>query len=689
MEKKTDKQIIKELRTELKQTKAEKDELGLVIDNLPGHVYWLDKKLIFQGCNHNQAIDAHLKHRTDIKGLKIKNLEYNCDIKKINKINKIVLKTNATHIQEEIGHNAQGTRIYLSEKKPLTNKQGETIGIIGVSLDITKLKEREEQLKQDKLRAESAEHKRFNYIRKLKEITTGQKPEKATTSTEALQEIIDYLENIIAVMPGHVYWQDKNNVFLGCNNEQATSANLKSRKDIVGKTNFDMPWNKQAATLNKLNNKVMRIGKPYIAEEPAYMKNTLGVYLSHKVPLYDSKNNIVGTLGISFDITKRKRTEEQLIAAKKAAEIASKAKTDFIANISHDIRTPLSGIIGMAEILQKRVKKQENKLFVNHMQKSATDLLTILNEVIEFSKIEGHAEAIRQDTFNLKNAIINISELFKSKINEKNITLIIQYPRNIPQNMITDESRIRRIIINLVGNAVKFTERGEIKITVRMKKRNADKAQIELSVNDTGMGIPKEEQERIFDRFARTSASYQNKHKGTGLGLAIVKQFITDLDGKISVESEANKGSKFICTIPMLTTTLHKKINNKTKFQSKTKKTKKLNILLIEDDITCQLAEKTLLADLGHKITVASTGAEALDKIQQKYDLIISDIGLPDIDGLELCKRIRNEKNPNNETKIIALTAHVTKSEHEKFKNSGVNHTLSKPMNKKEISNLL
>jgi two-component system aerobic respiration control sensor histidine kinase ArcB len=522
-------------------------------------------------------------------------------------------------------------------------------------------------------------------IKQLKREIAEQKSAKEHT-----KEMVDYLNNLIALIPGHIYWLDKNSTFVGCNDQQAKTIGLSSRHEIVGKTIYDFQNKENADVIIKINNQIMATKTPQLIEEKAFLADghTQGTYLSYKTPLYDKKNNIIGLLGASFDITEHKELEEKLKCAKEKAEAANIAKIEFLANISHDIRTPISGIIGMAQILESRLKESQNKIFIKNIAESANQLLKILNEVIDYSKTEIYQQPIRQNKFNLKNIIKDVTKSFSIDIKEKNIKIKVNYsPKS--QYFIGDKIRIYRILLNLVSNAIKFTESGNIYINISVNEKKNNKVILKLEVSDTGIGIPSDMIPNIFEKFTRLSSSYKNIYQGSGLGLAIVKRFITDIGGIIEVTSQINKGTTFTCLIPLKLTSENL---CETKFVFKKlpriKETNKLNILLIEDDKTCQLSQQILLTDMGHTVNIADSGTTALNLITKPYDLIITDIGLADIDGYQLARIIRKSEK-NQSTPIIALTAHLSEENKTQCISSGINMVLHKPMNLEEIQHAI
>lgn len=256
---------------------------------------------------------------------------------------------------------------------------------------------------------------------KIRQLTLSLEDEKLKFKNE-LQAAHDYYENIIALMPGHVYWLDKNNVFLGCNDLQAKSAHLQSRKEIVGKTNYDMPWKDQAEILNKLNKLVMETGIPHTAEEYAVKAEGMGIYHSQKVPLRNQRDEIIGVLGISLDITEHKKMEAALRRAKENAEVANQAKTEFIENMSHDIHTPLSGIVGMSRLLEEKAEDPERKQYARWIHESGEQLLDLLNGVMEIVAADNLRENdVHEELFELRKNIKDIAYLVQPTLEMKKL----------------------------------------------------------------------------------------------------------------------------------------------------------------------------------------------------------------------------------------------------------------------------
>jgi two-component system aerobic respiration control sensor histidine kinase ArcB len=366
-----------------------------------------------------------------------------------------------------------------------------------------------------------------------------------------LKEKIQHLESIIALLPGHVYWLDRENVLQGCNNLQAEFANLPSRRAIVGKKNADLLHADEASELDSINNRVMETGKPYIGEELAEMPHGQRVYLSQKVPLRNEQDEVVGLLGVSFDITDRKRMEKELQIARERAELANQTKTEFIRNLEHDIRTPLCGIKSVTKYLETIEDDAKKKDFLSDIEIATNELLNYLDNIVEFSQINTGATPLIVKEFNLEQVVKGIVNLELAAARSKQLDLRYGYASNVPMMVIGDRFRLHRMLLNLVNNAIKFTEQGYVKISVGfIEKINEKEVLLEIAVGDTGIGIAKKHHETIYDKFTRCDPSNKGIYKGTGLGLWIVKQFIEDLDGQIKLTSELGCGSIFTCRLP-------------------------------------------------------------------------------------------------------------------------------------------
>ncbi len=508
-----------------------------------------------------------------------------------------------------------------------------------------------------------------------------------------------YHEDIVSLMPGHVYWKDKDGVFLGCNLQQAKDAGFDTPADMVGKTDYDMPWSIQASYLRDIDRQVMQSGRPHTIEELFELPNgSKKVYLSKKIPLHDNNNKVSGILGISFDITERKQLEENLLEAKEQAEAANKAKTEFLENMRHDIRTPLTGIVGFAEIIKKKTHEKPVKEYADNLIASSHALLDFLNEILDAIKVlSGDLPKVRRK-FSLFDITSKILQLVKPRALEKQITLNFHVDKNIPKYVIGDPARTHRILMELITNSLNFTSKGGVTVTIEKVKQQGREIVIKCSIKDTGIGIPIDKQEDVFLRFNRLTPSYKGIYKGAGLGLTIVKQFIDDINGEIYCQSQEGEGSTFICLIPLTESLLDDEIGvadisdlrsreqlPEIKYKNKThaqESTEKPNVLIIEDQPLAAKVAETIVSGLDCVVDVAFDGDSAMKHFQEKkFDLIFMDVGLPDTNGYELTKLMRaKEWKLDLHTPIVALTAHIDSEDKQQCIESGMDAVLSKPL---------
>ncbi len=544
--------------------------------------------------------------------------------------------------------------------------------------------------------------------------------EKQSSELAKYKEQLDYLNNIISYLPGHVYWLDKNNVYLGCNDLHAHDVNLKSRFDIVNKTNFDMPWKDQAETINSFNNYVMSTGKIATTEESAYFNNVYKTFFSQKVPLKNKTGEVIGVLGISTDITDRKKMEEDLKKAKEAAEAGEKAKTAFIANMSHDLRTPLTGIIGEAYMLKGDVTDAERIQYANELGKSGEKLLKMYNEIIEDVRSDHMSDKdIETTTLDLNELLTELKDTVQPTFTWKNLTLNIAVDPAIPVFLVSDRRKIFRIIENLVGNAMKFTDKGHINLKVDLLETQKYTIKIQVNVIDTGIGIPDNKKSQLFERFYKVSPSHKGEYEGFGLGLNIAKNYTNMLNGTIGFESTEGVGSNFyvILTIKIATedeiATYKKKLSkpkpallkgNETPIAESTKNSKPIkkpqipceettassvtqtpinapHILVIEDNLVARNITVIFIKQANLNVTEATNGEAALELAKkQEFDLILADVGLPGISGIEVTQQLRQfEKEQGRKPiPIIGITAHAADGQKECI-DAGMNEALAKP----------
>lgn len=381
--------------------------------------------------------------------------------------------------------------------------------------------------------------------------------------TEALrqsQQQVETLQAVIDGIPASVYWKDVNGVYQG-RNRQAFKENRRQGFEfegcIIGKSDFDLFPHAIAQTFRNHDLMAMSSDEGLTVEEPIITEDGQEVYqLSTKRAIVNHVNNsIIGVVGFTLDITDSKRVEAELREAKEVAQEANRLKTNFIRDMEHDIRTPFTGILGMIEYLYEHETDAQKKEHLSDACYCARELLDYCNSILAFSKINQSTPPLIEKRFSLKKLVEDVARLERLPARQKGIDFKVKFDLPGPEFLIGDMHRLYRILINLVGNAIKFTARGEVGIRVKALSRPAhvladDVQVVQVSVYDTGMGIPSEKQDVIYEKFVRLKPANENQTRGAGLGLSIVKQFVQDMSGEIEVESIPGHGSCFICKFP-------------------------------------------------------------------------------------------------------------------------------------------
>jgi two-component system, OmpR family, aerobic respiration control sensor histidine kinase ArcB len=385
----------------------------------------------------------------------------------------------------------------------------------------------------------------------IKRLTTYLEQERLRFKNE-LQERYEYYESILASMPGHVYWLDSNNVYLGCNDLQAKVADLRCRKEIVGKSNYDILCKEDAEELNRINDLVRETGIPHVVEEYAVMANGLRIYLTQKTPMRNTNNQIIGVLGISIDITEQKKIEAVLRRTKEAFEGASFAKAEFIDNIGQDIYTSICGIIGLVKLLEERTTNLEEKLYLRWISESGNQLLESFNGVVTAFSDEqlNEQNEVNLEICDLRKDIQAILRLILPKVKMKYLDLHLEIDEGLPQQLITDGVKIRRILLNLLSNTVELTDKGSITLEIKVCFHDGEYVQLQFQVLSSFV-VPEELQDKIFNRFFRINSTEDKGRYPYGMGLDIAQNHVSQLGGEIKLTSELEKGSTFCFTLSM------------------------------------------------------------------------------------------------------------------------------------------
>lgn len=407
----------------------------------------------------------------------------------------------------------------------------------------------------------------------------------------------------------------------------------------------------------------------------------------------------IGALVASYDqITKSlesnnhqlKVAEQRLIKEKRRTEASEKAKQIFLVNISHEIRTPMNGILGFARFLEETLVSKEHQESIQMVIKSADQLMTILNDILDFSRLEAGDISFVNQPFVLKDTVSSIYKLMEPVARQKEIAFSYTIEGHVPEVISGDAVRLGQILLNLVSNALKFTEQGKVEINILAVEQTADAAIIEFIVRDTGIGIPLSKHQRIFDFFEQVTNDTSRRYAGTGLGLSIVKRLVELQSGEVFLDSKLGKGSDFYFRLPFgkVTDQVAKDVIAAESYQPEaTAETGKgVRILVVEDNPINQLLVLKLLQRRGYETTVAENGKIAVEEYKNAdFDVILMDLQMPEMDGYEATRLIRQMGANKKDVPIVAMTAHTIKGELEKCAAIGMNDYISKPFNSGEL----
>ncbi len=563
------------------------------------------------------------------------------------------------------------------------------------------LNHKEEILKE----VQNIEHDRqvlnFKFERLLKDKNVLNSLLKKTTedlknAVEALRFRAEELSILLSTIPALVYFKDTNLKYILVNKSFERFVNLPFF-GIQGKMVEELIPEYKTNNYAEMELEVIHSGLPLYNIEESIEKDGKEVWLTTNLaPYRDNEGEIIGLVGISWDITFRKNYEIELQEAKEQAEEGTRAKSEFLANMSHEIRTPMNGIIGMAEILKQANLGEQEKENLDILISSTRSLLSLVNDILDISKIEAGKIELEIEDFDIRNTLKDIENIIYIKAEEKALDYKTFINPNVPEFLSGDPSRLKQIILNLVNNAVKFTLKGQVHVFIDIVDEHDDLVKIMFKVHDSGIGISEEGKKHLFQLFSQVDNSTTKNYGGTGLGLSIAKQLVILMKGEIGMESEQDKGSMFWFTAWLdkssRTTAIPEPLDKELIIDGEA--SKELYILLAEDNEINQKIIQYSLTNAGYQVDIARNGQEAIDLYHRNnYDLVLMDVQMPILDGYEATAHIREVENVimngSSRIPIVALTANAMKGDREKCLDAGMDEYLSKPFTPNDLIGII
>ena len=632
--------------------------LSLILNSIPQSIFWKDRNSIYQGCNKVFAQEAGFEDPAQIIGKSDFDLPWSKEESEAyRKDDREVIESQQSKIHIiETQHQHDGKQVWLDTTKiPLKDILSTGYGVLGIYENITEQKTAQEALQESELR--------FRVLAESSPVGIFTTNAKGSTT---------YVNQRWCEISKLSFDEAMGNGWL---------------KAIHPDDRDSLVHNWEQTTLASTNSKA-----EYRFIHP---DGSVACVIGQAVPQKSNKGCVTGYIGTITDITERKEMEANLILSKEKAEESDRLKSAFLANMSHEIRTPMNGILGFAELLKEPdLTGEQQQDYIEIIEKSGARMLNIINDIVDISKIEsGQMKVLLKET-NINEQLEFIFKLLNREVEQKGLHLSLKKSLSPYEAIIeTDREKLYAILANLVKNAIKYTDKGSIEFGVSTSSTTGFVSEpvelLHFFVKDTGIGIPKDRQETIFERFMQADIVDKMARQGAGLGLAISKAYVEMLGGKIGVESEEGKGSTFYFTIPYHTESKEEIVpEHEVLTPIEENKMKKLKILIAEDDESSSQLISIVARRLGGEIINVPTGTEAVRACFEnpEIDLILMDIQMPQMDGYEATRQIRQF---NTDVVIIAQTAYALSGDKEKAIDAGCNDYISKPIKSENLLNLI
>jgi two-component system sensor histidine kinase/response regulator len=513
--------------------------------------------------------------------------------------------------------------------------------------------------------------------------------EEKVRAQEALSQERKVLRALIDNVPDYMYVKDTDCRFLVANAAVARQMGAKIPEELLGKTDLDFYPPELAKTFLEDEQRVIRSGEAEINREETGLdpQGNVSHVLTTQVPLRNRHGRVTGLVGIGHDISHLKKIQAEMQKAREVAEAASRAKSEFLANMSHEIRTPLNGIMGMTDLALETQLTREQREYLDTVKVSADSLLAVINDVLDFSKIEAGKIDLEAADFDLRDSLELALKTLAVRADEKGLELLCEVAPEVPEVVRGDATRVRQVLLNLVGNAIKFTNEGEVAVKVQKEASEGSEVTLHFTVSDTGIGIPAEKRQVIFDPFAQADSSTTRKYGGTGLGLTISTRLVQMMGGRIWVESEESRGSQFHFTARLgIADQKEVKVGSPAPLEI----LRAVRVLVVDDNQTNRRILEGMLRRWEMNPVCVGGGEEALAELASArnagnaFGLIVTDMHMPRMNGFELVEHIRERPELSTAT-IMMLTSAGHRGDAERCQKLGVSAYLLKPIRQSEL----